>query len=527
VSFSAEPLGRGRRFALLAGVAVIAVLALLAIASRAHATETIYWNNYEAEPSESVAFANIDGSGGGALNSTGAEISDAEGMAFDPANGRIYLANLGSDQIVWVAIDGSGAGVLDTGGAPVESPEGITIDLKTQTVYWANEQTVGSIGYASANGGGGGTLNTAGATVKGPYRPAIDTANNRIYWVNSGSPPEVFASADLGGAGGSNLTLSGAPVPEGVHGINIDPASGRLYWVDYIAKTIGWANVSGVGGGEVAGGELGKDPYGLAFDPSGGPFYWGNYENSEVREKAIGTVTLAGVAGEINPATAPVNGPQDPLILKSPRGTGAPQITQNVASLSCAQGSWSQDYPGSFVYSAPLSYAYQWLANGQAVSGATTSSYTATAGGSYSCSVTGTNQTGSASQTSSAVTVTPAALTATVLTKKPHAKAGKPAVVSLRLANGGQIASAPVSVCATLTKQAKKGLTAPKCAPVVALGNGGSATATLRVKTKKSAKGTYKFTTQVKGATVAPVTVSVKVTAAKHKKKQQKHHKKT
>jgi hypothetical protein len=71
---------------------------------------------------------------------------------------------------------------------------------------------------------------------------------------------------------------------------------------------------------------------------------------------------------------------------------------------------------------------------------------------------------------------------------------------------------------------AKKGLIAPKCASVPALAFGGSAVATLKVKTKKSAKGTYKFTTQVKGATVKPVTVSVKVTGAKKHKK--KHHKK-
>jgi hypothetical protein len=521
VKLQAEPFGVGRRLALIGCAVTFAMVAVLAIAARAQATETIYWDNYNAEPSESVSFANIDGSGGGVLNVAGTEISDPEGMAFDPANGRIYIADA-SSQILWVSVDGSGGGVLDTGSAPLEEPEGITIDLKTQIVYWANNEG-GSIGYASANGGGGGSLNVTGATIEGPYKPAIDTADNRIYWLNEAD--ESFSSADLGGGGGSDLSLSGVSEPEEVHAINIDPAAGRLYWLDEDLG-IEWVNVSGVGGGEVAlTGANFNEPYGMAFDPTNGRFYWGNFANGEVREQAIGTTTLAGRGGGITPQTALVEGPQDPLVLKSPTGTGAPELTRSgTTGLGCSQGSWSSDYPGSYVYGAPTSYSYQWLLNGQAIAGATAPAYTANAAGSYTCSVTGKNVTGSASQTTSAVTVTAATLAGTLQTKKPHAKAGETAVVKLNLANGGDLASAPVSVCATLTKKAKKGLVAPKCASVGPLGHGGTATVTLRVKTKKSAKGSYKFTTQVKGATVAPVAVSVKVTAAK--KAEKKHHKK-
>lgn len=520
VKLSAEPLGPGRRIALLTAAATIAMLAALATAARAQATENVYWDNFDAEPFAGIAFANVDGSGGGALNVNGTEIEQPEGMAFDPANGRIYItAQEEPERIYWVSVDGSGGGVLDTSGARVENPQGVTVDLKTQTVYWANhEGPASSIGYASATGGGGGTLNTAGAVIASASRPAIDTADNRIYWVDTQN--STFHSADLGGGGGSDLMVSEAPEPFSVLAINIDPEAGRLYYLDQALETIGWVNLSGVGGGTVNPGPNFDSPYGLAFDPSIGRFYWGNYGNETHPENAIGTVTLAGGAGGITPAGAPVEGPQDALVLKSPTGTGAPAVTQNVAALSCSQGGWAPDYPGSFVYGAPLSYSYQWLANGQAISGATGSSYTATAGGSYACEVTGKNQTGSGSQTSLAVTVTPAALTATLQTKKPHAKAGKAALVKFRFANGGQIGSAPVKVCAAkLTKKAKKGLVAPKCASVAALGSGGSAVATLSVKTKKSAKGTYKFTTQVKGATVKALTVSVKVTQPKKHKK--------
>lgn len=514
----AEPVGSGRRLALLAGAITFAMLAVLAIAARAQASETIYWDNYDGA---SVSYANIDGSGGGLLALSN-KIAQPEGMAFDPADGRIYIASSETNQIVWANVNGGG-GVLDTGGAPVEDPEGVVVDEATQTVYWANDETSGSIGYASAGGGSGGLLNLSGASSESPYKLAIDTANNRIYWVNSST--EKLYSADLGGSGGSELPVSGgAPVPEDVHAINIDPSAGRLYWLDETLGKIGWVNVSGVGGGAISPGSAFVGPYGMAFDPSMGRFYWGNYSNKTKAENAIGTVTLSGSAGGITPTSAPVSGPQDPVILKSPTGAGAPAITQSVAALSCSQGSWSSDYPGSFVYGAPVSYAYQWLLNGAAIAGATASTYTATTAGSYTCSVTGKNVSGSVSQTSGAATVTPATLSLALVTKKAHAKAGKAAMVKLKLANSGDIASKAVKVCGKLTKKAKEGLVAPKCASVKALGNAKSAVATLRLKTKKSAKGTYKFTAQVKGAKVKSVTVSVKVTAPNKTKK--KHHKK-
>jgi DNA-binding beta-propeller fold protein YncE len=525
VKFLAESRDSGRRLALLAAAMTFAMLAVLAIAARARATETIYWDNYSASP-ESISFANIDGAGGGELPLAGTELNDPEGMAFDPANGRIYVANSGSSEITWVSIDGSGAGVLDTGLAPVEDPEGIAVDPKTQTVYWANAQTLGSIGYASANGGSGGSLNTAGAMIEDPYKIALDTTNGRVYWVNAGGTEGEVSYAYLNGTGGGNLNLPEIERPESWTAINVDPAAGRLYFLETAGEGyVYWVNLSGVGGGEVdLENSYWEGPYGMAFDPSIGRFYWANYGNGEEREGAFGTATLnPGGGGGITVATAPIDGPQDPVILKNPAGTGVPQVTQQVAALSCSQGSWSSDYPGSYVYGAPTSYGYQWLLNGQAIAGATADSLTATAAGSYTCSVTGKNVSGSASQTSPAVTVTAASLTAALQTKKPHAKAGKAAVVKLRLANGGDLSSTPVNVCAKLTKKAKKGLRAPKCASVGVLGNGGSATATLRVKTRKTAKGIYKLQLVVSGATVPPTKVSVKVTAGKktHKKK---HH---
>lgn len=518
-----EPLGIRHRLALIVGGVTIALLAVLIIAARARATETVYWDNYEDNPT-TVGFSGVDGSGGGLINLGSAAFKQPEGMTYDPVTNRLYIAAetlAGKGAIVYVNLDGSGGGFFSAPNAPEEEPEGITLDPVTRTLYWINTES-STISWARLDGSAGGQINTSGAPIEGSYRLTIDPAAGRLYWGAESGSERVISFANLNQAGGGVLpaTLSFSSV----HGIATDPANGRIYIVGPAGE--GFLGSVPLGGGPVQMVPLGsayKEGYGLAVDPLLQRAYWGNYGQKNTEVEALGFSGLEGSAGTISPAAAHANGPQDPLILKSPTGTGAPQVTQQVTALSCSQGSWSQDYPGANVFTAPTSYGYQWSLNGQAIPGATASTLTATTAGAYSCSVTGKNATGSATQTGvSTATVTPTSLSAALLTKKAHAKAGKAAVVKVRLSNGGDLSSTPVSVCAKFNKKAKKGLIAPKCASVGALGFDASATATLRVKTKKSARGVYKFTTQVKGTTVEPVTVSVKVNAAK---KHKKHHK--
>ncbi|HVS99178.1 MAG TPA: hypothetical protein VHE08_01545 [Solirubrobacterales bacterium] len=505
-------------------VGLLALAALSSMAARAQAAEKIFWDNYEER---SISYADIDGSGGGPLDLSGVEPDGPEGMAFDPSQGRIYAAASEANEIVWAAVDGSGGGVLDTAGAPVEFPIGVTIDPRSQTIYWANGESPGSIGWARLDGSGGGTLDTAPVTVDEPESPAIDLADDRLYWVDGGTG--TFFSAALGGGGGRELPLAaGAPAPEDIHGVDIDPAAGRLYWLDNGFDAIGWTSLSGLGGGEIAtAGANFSEPYGLAFDPDSGRFYWGNWGNGTERRNAIGTVTLSGVTGGITPATAPVGGPQDPVVLKSPTGTGAPRIDRSGTTLSCSRGEWAPDDAGSYVYGAPTSYSYRWLRDGTPIRGAIAAVYTVFASGSYSCAVTGRNVTGSATQTSAPIAVSttvptaaasPAKLSLALLGRKAHARAGGTALVSLRLANEGGTSSTAVKVCGRLARKVKKALVAPRCVSVGPLTSGSSATVTLRVKTHKTAKGTYKFTVRVEGATVDPVTARVKVTAKKKRR---------
>lgn len=515
-----------RLVAVASALIALVFVAVFAFAARAQAAETLYWNNYGGNP-DSIGFSNSDGSGGGALDLTGVELDGPEGMVVDPVTNRLYIAATDGGvedrgQILYANLAGGGAGVFTAPGAPVDDPEGITIDPASRTIYWINTSE-DSISWAKLDGSAGGTLNLTGATFDGPYRLAIDPVAGRVYFANIvGTGAEahlVLSYANINNTGGGNVNTTGASPTDTVNGIAVDPAHGRVYWLNEEIESLSYANLDNSGGGDVdTTGAAWFEPYGMALDPGTGKAYWANYDNSsEEREGVFGVANYVsgGGGGGIDIATAPVAGPQDPQLLKSPMGTGAPAITRGAdpAALTCSTGSWAPDYPGSFVYQAPQSYAYQWALNGAAIAGATSNTLTATTAGAYTCTVTGKNVTGSASQTSgTAATVNAASVKLTVKPRKAKAKAGKVAKFSVQALNQGDLATGNAKVCVKVPKKAKKALKAPKCKTLGVVGALTTHTAKVKIKVKKSAaKGSYKVTLQVKGTTSKAVKATVKV----------------
>lgn len=494
-----------RHLAMGSALIALAFVAVLAFVARAQAAETLYWNNYNKDLSTNLGFAGIDGTGGGALNAGGQEIKGPEGLAYDSVTNRLFVPNEAgaNGEILAINLDGSGATPFTAPGAPIEEPEGIAIDPTTRIFYWENTIGEGSIAWAKLDGSAGGVLNTTGTTVENPCcRLAIDPAGGRLYWVNTGPTPDTINFANLNNTGGGGeLNLTGSTVAPGDEGLAIDSAGGRLYYLG--GNEIGFANTNGTGGGDVAiGSGVINGPWGLGFDPAKGDLFWGNESNGEERTNAFGFVNLAGAGGGISIATAPVSNPQDPLIIKSPTGTGVPVVTRaktSRSSLSCSTGSWATDYPSGSVYQAPRTFAYQWTRNGKAIPGATAPTYAAKSGGSYACIVTAVNQTGSAAQTSAAVNVKAAKLK--LSTKgKAKAKPGQVVKFKVKAANQGDIKTGNAKVCVKLPKSAKGELKAPKCRSLGNLKGGGKKSATLKIKVLPSAGGTYKVKFQVKGA---------------------------
>jgi low density lipoprotein receptor-related protein 5/6 len=130
----------------------------------------IYWGN--ANPSNTISFANLDGSGVQSLNTGGASVTNPHGVAVDPVAGRVYWANVGTgttytgNGIAWANLDGSGGGDFHPVGATVDVPVGVAIDPAARKLYWANFRG-NRISYANLDGSGGGDLPTPGVTPAG------------------------------------------------------------------------------------------------------------------------------------------------------------------------------------------------------------------------------------------------------------------------------------------------------------------------------------------------------------------------
>ena len=79
---------------LLTGL-VASSLILACLASAASAADRVYWTNGGCDGNR-IAFANLNGSGGGNLGTAGAAIRQPRGMAINMATGKVYWTNRGT-----------------------------------------------------------------------------------------------------------------------------------------------------------------------------------------------------------------------------------------------------------------------------------------------------------------------------------------------------------------------------------------------------------------------------------------------
>jgi DNA-binding beta-propeller fold protein YncE len=391
-------------YAGLIGVAVASAVVFVA-AAPALGAGTVYWGNVSG--SHPISYANLDGSGGGNLRTTGATPEAPWGVTIDAAAGKIYWVNndnnIGQkDGVSFANLDGSGGGTLNTPGVTAANPEGVAVDPAAGKIYWANP-TTDTIAYANLNGSGGGTVNTGSATVDVPDGVAIDPAEGRIYWTNEQSSMAAVSFARLDGSGGGDLKTTGATVssPEG---LAIDAATDTVYWANNGSNTapISFAKLGGSGGGNLSvTGSTPNEAFGVAIDPAVGRIYWVN-EGSATLPISFARLDGSG-GGNLKTTGATPSVPGWPSLLKPPRGTGAPVISGGSKAgsrLTCSEGAWAPDLVQSFLYRAPQRFRFSWTRHGSRIAGATKRSIVANSSGSYACRVTATNHAGSRSQVS-------------------------------------------------------------------------------------------------------------------------------
>jgi DNA-binding beta-propeller fold protein YncE len=143
-------------------------------------TNRIYWTNDDFGPGK-ISWANLDGSGGGDLNTTGANMGRPWGLAIDAAGNRVYWTSYngsiaGEGSVSWASLDGAGGGDLYTAADPgcgIDGPNGVAIDRTANKIYWANFGG-STLGSANLDGSGGcASISSAGATMAGPDEVAV------------------------------------------------------------------------------------------------------------------------------------------------------------------------------------------------------------------------------------------------------------------------------------------------------------------------------------------------------------------
>jgi DNA-binding beta-propeller fold protein YncE len=375
--------------------ALATLIGLLIFAGTAHAADRIYWTTR----SDVVGWANLDGSGGGSLP-IGRTTASGSGIAIDPTTSRLYFTDFHANEILYVNLDGSGGGPLNTAGATVNGPAGLSLDSVTRRLYWSN-LNVAKISYGDLDGSGGHDLAVGSAPIDEPADLALDPSGGRIFWTNQ-NPSTALSYARLNGAGGGHVPTTRG----GNSGVAIDTSQRRAYLTGFGSNEIWTARLNGQGGELLAiSGATVDHPAGIAIDPTSRRIYWANFGGgapiASAKLDGSGAADLpASGAVFVNPSfVALLKAPaaDDPLVVKGGLNPGS--------LLSCSPATWLPDLPASHLYRSPQTVTHQWTRDGDAIPGATATSYTASQGGQYRCMATASNAAGVTTETSAAHTV--------------------------------------------------------------------------------------------------------------------------
>jgi hypothetical protein len=365
-------------------LALATAILCLCLASTASARRLIFWSNSIANK---ISYAPvIEGGKGADLPIAQSYVDDPYGTAIDSAVGKVYWLNKGNGgSIGYANLDGSGAGLLNTSGASFAESSGLAIDPVAGKIYWGNSESGnGSIGFVDLNGGGGGLIKPVGVTTE-PNAVAVDPPNARIYWSNPNADKISYARLD--GSSAQDIDTSGAAV-DGPEGVAVSTRTSRVYWANKSGNSIGFAGINGGGGGTANLNQFVSKPIGLATDSEA--VYWASsgFERVEAGNFA------ACCAVPLETAEATQSGVAFPVILESPRLNAIVKVEGGHTPgsvLSCSTPPWEGDQIESFLYRAPQSITYQWLRNRQPVPGATGTAITASKVGSYTCQTTAHN----------------------------------------------------------------------------------------------------------------------------------------
>lgn len=327
-----------------------------------------------------------------------------------------------------------------------EYTTGITIDPDTQTLYvgvYNNGLSEYQIKKMSTthNNASISVIPSAAHIPNGNGVGSIVFYDDKLYWTQ-GTYSETTTGVmwgeidtEVGGAiaTGTDVTTLTA----GIWGLAIDRTHNKIYFANWTGATRGpWGTV-GVAeldgsdvsfaltqdlcGAVLANDEFLSGPNGIAYDFHDESVTWGNWNWSSEGDPGKARVNTGGYGTrcqfiEVNQnvkfdGNQPISYGQQSAVayLYKPEFSATPQVTFRSrvhASLFC-NVAFDGDRGEAHLFMAPSSKKYSWTLNGKKITG-TTSTLRAKKAGSYKCTVTGSNYSGSTSATSPAITVTKA-----------------------------------------------------------------------------------------------------------------------
>jgi hypothetical protein len=154
------------------------------------------------------------------------------------------------------------------------------LDQTGGQMYWANwgnsngGQGLGSIQRANLDGTG---LTTFVGGLSYPTRLALDLAGGQMYWGSTNGGSVDIQRINLDGSGREVVVPR---TPEGVSGLALDVADGKIYWSGW-GGDIERANLDG-SGQEILLSNL-DIPTGITLDVARGQMYWAGGDSGDIR----------------------------------------------------------------------------------------------------------------------------------------------------------------------------------------------------------------------------------------------------
>lgn len=223
--------------------------------------------------------------------------NDPAQAAYDPVNGNVYVSNNGSSTVT--AIDTTTDTVLatiETGGL---RPDGIAVDTKDNCLYVAEHgNSVGGKDVTVINATTNKYLASVQGTVWTPTDAIYDQANDVVYATTGGSDVMVINTT-------TNMVTKLVKVGNEPRGIALNPNNGYLYVANTLSGTISvistLKNNTVIDTINVSSGGILSVPYLVGFDPANGLIMVSNDYASGVNVingTTLGSVVSTGFQSE-------------------------------------------------------------------------------------------------------------------------------------------------------------------------------------------------------------------------------------